>query len=1176
MKILSLRFKNLNSLKGEWHIDFRAEPFASNGLFAITGPTGAGKTTLLDAICLGLYHETPRLKVSPTNNELMTRGCVESLAEVEFEVQGQGYRAFWSQRRARGKIDGNLQAPQVELARLSDGTILADKVRDKLQLISELTGLDFGRFTKSMLLSQGQFAAFLNASANDRADLLEELTGTEIYGQLSAQVFENCNQAKQQLENLKAKLEGVALLTPEQEAELNQQLTELNQQHQQLNQQLGQHQSELRWLERLTELQTQQQQAATELKQAEADKHAAAPQLAQYHGAKPLQHLSSDYRELRQQQQRLAQLSDELTDIDSQLQALAPQQQQAEAASQQANQQLSQGQQQAEQARQLMLQVAPLDMQLGEDRKQRSDWQQQLTELAQQQQDSQQAHQQCQQALSSLQSQLERVTSQLQATPQQPQLSAQLNAWQQRLEQLQQLAEQIAQLPNGSASPQQTQAELERAEQQLSELAQQQQTLAAVDEGQLQRLSERQQQLPLLINRAQRFQDRAEQQQKLQQEQHNLQQRLVALAPLLEQKRQQWQQLQPQGQRLKTLLQLERDISDLSAQRAKLQPNAPCPLCGATEHPLVDNYQSHALSQAEQQLHQFEQQLQQVKDEGQQLSAEQQQLQQQLAKLQEQLAELSDGQTQQQQQWPDFDGIGIDQLSALEQALAQTTASLNQLQAQQRQLGQLQTQQQQLREQISALKQRQSLHTQQTQQLAQWQAQAEPFGLTLPALAELDSWLSAQQNQATQYQAQLEQQQQLHSEQQQLQQQRLPLASKLEQLSEQQQQRQQQLAKLDQVISERQQRRIELFADKQIEVEQQYWQQHLQQLTEQHQHAQQALQTLSNQQLSLKTRQQSGLDKRTLEQAQLTELSAQLHAKLAPLGLADLDALAAQLLPNEQYHLLERQAKQLDEAISLAHGQLQQRATALSQQQALQPPTLTEIAGDTHVKLTATLAELDQQRSLQLQQQGQLTARLSDNHDKHSQQQQLQQQLVTAQQSYDDWAYLNSLIGSRDGAKFRRFAQGLTLQHLVHLANRQLERLHGRYQLARQQGDSLELQVVDTWQGDAQRDTKTLSGGESFLVSLALALALSDLVSHKTRIDSLFLDEGFGTLDPDTLDTALDALDQLNASGKTIGVISHVEALKERLPVQIVVEKQAGLGLSRLAPQYRVSAAASV
>ncbi len=101
------------------------------------------------------------------------------------------------------------------------------------------------------------------------------------------------------------------------------------------------------------------------------------------------------------------------------------------------------------------------------------------------------------------------------------------------------------------------------------------------------------------------------------------------------------------------------------------------------------------------------------------------------------------------------------------------------------------------------------------------------------------------------------------------------------------------------------------------------------------------------------------------------------------------------------------------------------------------------------------------------------------------------------------------------------------------------------------------------------RDTRTLSGGESFLVSLALARAVRP-VSHKTRIDSLFLDEGFGTLDSETLDTALDALDALNASGKIIGVISHVEAMKDRIPVQIKVKKINGLGYSRLDKAFAV------
>jgi exonuclease SbcC len=218
MKILSLRLKNLNSLKDEWTIDFTQAPFADNSLFAITGPTGAGKSTLLDAICLALYHETPRIKsISTSTNDIMTRHTVDCLAEVAFEVKGAVYRAFWSQRRAHGKVDGALQAPKVELA-AGDGTILSSQSIDKLKRIAEITGLDFPRFTKSMLLAQGGFAAFLNASANDRAELLEELTGTEIYGEISKRVFEQTRETKQQLDHLNARAEGVELLTEEKRA----------------------------------------------------------------------------------------------------------------------------------------------------------------------------------------------------------------------------------------------------------------------------------------------------------------------------------------------------------------------------------------------------------------------------------------------------------------------------------------------------------------------------------------------------------------------------------------------------------------------------------------------------------------------------------------------------------------------------------------------------------------------------------------------------------------------------------------------------------------------------------------------------------------------------------------------------------------------------------------------
>ncbi len=311
------------------------------------------------------------------------------------------------------------------------------------------------------------------------------------------------------------------------------------------------------------------------------------------------------------------------------------------------------------------------------------------------------------------------------------------------------------------------------------------------------------------------------------------------------------------------------------------------------------------------------------------------------------------------------------------------------------------------------------------------------------------------------------------------------------------------------------------------------------------------------------------------EQATALNAAAQAWQKaLQASPFADQAAFEAALLPEPErqrlsavkHHLTtaEQRASALHEAAQAKHAQLhasRPAQTAMAPdheagQEPQAPPTLDE--------LNARLADLQAQRSAFSEQIGAHRALLANDDQLRTQQQALMAQITHQTAESDLWQRLDGLIGSAKGDKFRKFAQGLTLDHLLQLANQHLARLHGRYLLRRKSTGELELEIVDAWQGDAARDTRTLSGGEGFLVSLALALALSDLVSHKTSIDSLFLDEGFGSLDGDTLEIALTALDSLNASGKMIGIISHVEALKERIPAQIRVEKGGGIGHSRL------------
>lgn len=258
------------------------------------------------------------------------------------------------------------------------------------------------------------------------------------------------------------------------------------------------------------------------------------------------------------------------------------------------------------------------------------------------------------------------------------------------------------------------------------------------------------------------------------------------------------------------------------------------------------------------------------------------------------------------------------------------------------------------------------------------------------------------------------------------------------------------------------------------------------------------------------------------------------------------------LIPDDVFRRMENFQKDLLQQETSITSNLQETRKKLKQKR---EENQTDVSRE-----TLQNKENENLKILQEQQQklGALSEKLTQHHNLVQKQAEHIKKINLQRKEFDQWNQLNTLIGSADGMKFRRFAQGLTLDYLITLANRNLEKLNNRYILKRNGKEELGLEVIDTFQANITRPTNTLSGGESFLTSLALALGLSNLASKNTQIDSLFLDEGFGTLDTETLEMALDALNSLNATGKTIGIISHVEALKERVPVQLKVIKQAG------------------
>ncbi|OAN14252.1 exonuclease SbcC [Photobacterium jeanii] len=1262
MKILALRGENLASLQSGFEIDFADGRLGESGLFAITGKTGSGKSTLLDAICLALYDRIPRLQANKKNDaeigrdndnsrikandvrSILSRGKAEGFAEVDFVANdGSYWRAHWHVRRARGRAEGRIQASEQWLENIETGQRFAGKKQELQTEIERLVGLTFDQFRRAVMLPQGEFAAFLKAGADERAALLERMTGGEIYGRLSVAAYERAREEKQHLDQLQAKLGDIALLSDEEKQALNEQLTTLKQTLQQLNaniQVFKQHQQAM-----VTEQQLSQRVSATkdQLSQATEQQAAAKPRYLQLEQIEQAQPARGDFVLLQQVQQRISHLIATLQNAE---QAVNEQQRQATSATrvvEQAKQSVNEIEQAWQALEPKLKQAASFDQQLGMHREQLTQQQSAQQALHQQVNDQQQAVTASQQRQAELQHQQQQLAIFFEQQQTTKAVSAQYEAVQSSLSQylaahrqLSSLSKEKQKIEYDQRDQQTQQASLDK---QLSELYQQRQSgekqLAGLDFDALstQQVNEQQQLQQLqtqldnlrsgmaVIKEAQGYMTQilarhADHQQVLS-DQQATEQRLAALAPELE-------TLKVRHQEAEAMLQQSRAVLSLNDYRAELQPDQACPLCGSHDHPYASDEPlvESVLTAQIQHVESLSKQLQQLEAEAHTLQAQQPKLQARLDDLITELRRLhqafctplatntalldtlavepsvlalqqldvlttpptTDSLTSQIQVWQQ-------QLTQQQDAYQATQRSLNDRQAQMDQVRQQQQLLQRLQQQESTLKDALNQHQ---QQATQWQERLHSLeqqsqvqqqvlqarDSALNAVFGSDEWLQQlRQLGESQYLDQLQQAvafyQQQNQVQEQVEKQLTELApvlatqqQALQQAQADSQQAEQALAQLNQTIEQVWQQRCALIGEQSIEnLEASHKaslvtsKQGLSDAETQLRQVHDALTAATTNIANIKQQQQEAETECQTHQATWQQWQAKL-------GL-DEAQLTELLNKDENWLGQERSAlKALEQAVSAAQTLLVEREQALVEHQPIvaaatawfNEHAFTDDLEQQNVQLT----QWDADKSSQEEQVFQLRQRLTQAEQAQQQAGELTEKLTSQQQQTELWLQMSELIGSATGNKFRTLAQGLTLQQLVVLANEHLHDLAPRYALQPVPNSPLALQVIDHDMGDEVRSVESLSGGESFLVSLALALALASLAADTRQLGSLFIDEGFGTLDPDSLEMALACLDALQADGRQIGVISHVGTLVERIGVQVAVEAQGG-GRSKIA-----------
>jgi exonuclease SbcC len=1220
MKIISLRFANLNSLPGPYLIRFDAAPLADTGLFAITGPTGAGKSTLLDAIAVGLYGRVPRHDRQV--GEMVSRHAPFAWSEVEFEVHetnadtGQTsrvrYRSRWEvKRKTRGDDKGGLGQDAMSLVRSPLWEAVVSGKEAVPAKVGELSGLDFGQFEQAVLLSQGKFARFLHAPEKERSALLEKMTNVGIYSRLSVAAFEKAKEEARQTELLAARLDATRLLSDEERAAFNSQLDVLNETAEQQHEEEQELSVCLQWRLDLDKVERQLRDTAREadaLHQADAQLQPDFARLAAHQRANTKE-LATPLALAEAADQALQTSTSQLSELQRALPGLAAATSAAKASLEAATTAHHAAQTHENDLRPRLEEARTQDAAIATTRQQLGKNQASHAQNQRAHEQAQAAWQQQAQALQNLVAQQTTLDSWLIAHSHEADLKSQLNALSREIIDLQaaqkeagtRAATRAELLKNQEA----TAADLRRQHQLEADATALQQAIK--DEGQPCRterdvllqgtttaeLAQRADDLTAYLHGLQQLLPKAEAAHDYHARAQHLQAQLTQEAPALAAAEATARYLTDQratGQQLldslRRELRTQQAMADLNIHRQQLHAGQSCPLCGALEHAFAADFapdadaQEQRVAAQQQALAALDETLRAAAHDLTRRQTEQQQRQHQRQEATA-LAEAAHRQAHAlAAELAPAPPLPAD--PAAVRALLETTALAQAIaQANRRQLGILDEKLATLREkylsagtvattaqgEIRLLGQRQQATALEIDKLsadlAHWREQAEiyqstiqemlrPHQLPLPARPPYDGLLATLESRAAHYEAQRAA---LTNGQNQL----IELTAKQNAHADELKRKQAQLATAaealaaeQQALAQQQAARLAYYAGPDPAAEAARLRQHTEQLAAaarlaDSQHARQQ-QQLAVQQSALDALQTQLAAHRTAHAERQTELTA----ALAAAGFGSAAEAQALLLPAAEAERLHQQRQQHLTATAATARRLTD-LTAEQQQHA--EFALTPLSA---ADLTAQLAALSAADDILQQKLGAASSQLTQDDANRERLAEGRRELQARQLEEQRWQDLADQIGSAKGDKFSQFAQGLTLSHLARLANLRLRQLTNRYSILKTPNRNLELQIIDHDQADTVRPMASLSGGESFLVSLALALGLSELAGYKARIESLFIDEGFGTLDPDSLNTALDALERLQHSGKMIGIISHVADLKDRIGTQIRVQPVAG------------------